>query len=90
MKFEGFPGSAFNIIGEGFGEATKQVPPGTVTLNGSALVTTSWRDTIIKGVLPKDATYGPVVVTVGAKKFTATYAATPVVPVASPASPAKV
>lgn len=52
----GRPGGAFNIDGVGFGGS------GQLTIGGRVIVTTSWRDTRIKGQIPEGIS-GAVVLT---------------------------
>lgn len=47
----------WNVYGLGFGET-----PGGVSLNGKVLEIVRWADRRIKGIMPKDAKPGPVVI----------------------------
>lgn len=66
IVFSGAIGGPFSIDGKGgFGEQSTVanfVAPGSVLVNGRAVNVTRWKDKSIKGTLPADVTYGPVVV----------------------------
>lgn len=74
FDFCGAVGGPFSIDSKGgFGDqstAAHFVPPGIVSVSGRPVTITRWKDKNIKGVLPDDIGYGPVVVTVRDKKFT--------------------
>jgi hypothetical protein len=58
FTFEGYPGTPFNIRGNGFGKET-----GQVTMSGQILPVTAWSFHRIKGVVPKSVQVGEIVVT---------------------------
>lgn len=72
IVFTGVVGGHFNVDGNGFGpssSAANFVAPGSVLVNDRSVTITRWKDTSIKGVLPDDIEYGPVVVQCRGKKW---------------------